>query len=302
MICLFIYFLQFAVFHVLSQPFARNRAEIALLLSLFELLQVCHSLHDFTSVRNLEAAIADFFRRADRAPADADGDAAAAAAGPPLFVLQADTASVSMRRIQHTRYLLEKAWSDRQEEKRQKTSASASFASSVGGATAIASASASSAAAPRVVLLVHLTRAENAFAFDFDARWRYVFLDAIVPATHTGLPALATMLAPDATLTGLLRHAQTSIPTILRRNFRTSLLRLQHEYARSEDQLHAHIELFQGLLENQAFAAQFEEAVIGLVEAAQVNDKFDPFELAADDLALVLSGASSIFCYYSRRQ
>jgi hypothetical protein len=48
-----------------------------------------------------------------------------------------------------------------------------------------------------VMLLLHLPRAENTFSFDFDHRWRYVFVDSIEPAKNSGLPDLQNMLGSD---------------------------------------------------------------------------------------------------------
>ncbi len=217
-------------------------------------------MHEFTSVRDLEASIARFLERATAGS---------------YLVIQADTASVSVRRIQHARYLLEKAWAmpgnkDEVDEKGDMPPAQSWSKKGV-----------------HVLLLVHLNRADNTFSFDFDTRWRYVFLDTLEPAQHTGLPGLSVML--DATLTDII--AQTDVTTVLQRHFRTSLTRMLHA-ERSETTLRSHIELLRDTL-GQArglFPTICRDLVVNIIRASQVDSAFNPSQLAGNELALFLSG------------
>jgi hypothetical protein len=206
-----------------------------------------------------------------------------------LFVVQADLMSATMRRIQHARYILENARarfiartlaSHVPEEVDEKDPLPEKAAPAPGAIAGI-----------HVVLLVHLPRNENSFSFDFDHRWKYVFVDSIEPPHSVGLPTLQDMLGSDfASIIGKLDLQQVLIKT-----FRTSMSRLVYNYQRTTDDVRNQILYLLHRLESQGanFLLPCKTLLSELVH--QSDAALDLFAIAANDRDLALAGTFQVY-------
>jgi hypothetical protein len=267
----------------------------------------CCALHEMTSERDLVGKVNEFFETAT------DGA---------IFVVQADPASASLRRIQHARYILENARACFVSGSSSTSAAAAGLppmaANAVrlpsGGppvvanddeedskgepsaATATAAAAAADALTAstkikgiHVMLLLHLPRAENTFSFDFDHRWRYVFVDSIEPAKNSGLPDLQNMLGSD--IASII--AKLDLNAVLLRVFRTSMSRLVYLYQRTTDDVRDQILFILSRLEakDESFVSICKKLLGELVHESGIA--LDLFAIAERDHELALAGTTT---------
>lgn len=180
-------------------------------------------LHELSSSQDLEKDVAAFYRKADMKCYN-------------LLLIRADTSECSLRMLEYSRFVCEKA--------RNEWSARAGEATAPEGAVV-------------VVMVVHLERgsglrrkdralgrgASREFSFDFDSQWSFVFLDSIEPVDvedACGLPALSDMLhAPLLKVLGA-----CDFPTLLRRTFREALARLVYPHRRQSAELQQQVQQF----------------------------------------------------------
>ena len=134
------------------------------------------ALHELSSERDLKKEVDSFFEAAAASASSADTK---------LFVLQCDPSTTSLRRIQHARYILDNA--------------RAQHASNGSGSA--------SGASVCFVILMHLARDDAAFAFDFDRRWRYAYVDTVDASTGADFPPLSFLMrASMPEIIGKLRY------------------------------------------------------------------------------------------------
>lgn len=148
------------------------------------------ALHELSSERDLKKEVDLFFEAASKGKG-ANTSATATAKAPALFVLQCDPSTTSLRRIQHARYILDNA-------RAQHCSASCN----------------ESGDHVCFVILMHLARDDAMFAFDFDRRWRYAYVDTVDATTGADFPPLSFLMKasmPD--IIGKLRYAGRCINT-----------------------------------------------------------------------------------------
>jgi hypothetical protein len=138
------------------------------------------ALHELSSERDLKKEVDSLFEAATKGKAEDSSKNA-----PALFVLQCDPSTTSLRRIQHARYILDNA-------RAQHCSVSGN----------------DSGDHVCFVILMHLARDDAAFAFDFDRRWRYAYVDTVDATTGADFPPLSFLMkASMPEIIGKLRYA-----------------------------------------------------------------------------------------------
>ncbi|KNC55646.1 uncharacterized protein AMSG_01915 [Thecamonas trahens ATCC 50062] len=216
-------------------------------------------LHELSSERDLLSEVRTFFETTCE-EASSSARLPSAAAMSRVLLLQCDPLASSLRRIEHAKYICENA---------------------------LAKAADNSAL---LVLLVHLPRSGvgggsgPAFAFDFDSRWHYAFIDALEPCSSSGLPDVTAMLGRS--LSSLL--PELDLKAVLSEHFRSALAKLVYPYERTNDDVR---ELISGILrslEEPAFLEPVASIMAELVAAADVT--LDVGAVASMDHELALAG------------
>eukprot|EP00928_Gymnodinium_smaydae_P026157 TRINITY_DN20620_c0_g3_i1.p1 TRINITY_DN20620_c0_g3~~TRINITY_DN20620_c0_g3_i1.p1 ORF type:complete len:2296 (+),score=626.34 TRINITY_DN20620_c0_g3_i1:937-6888(+) len=174
-------------------------------------------LHELSASQDLEKEVTNFYRKANGELFN-------------IMLIRADTSACSLRMIEYTRFVCEKARTD--------------FVQKEG----------SPKGSVFVMMVVHLERGYSGFSFDFDSQWQFAFLDSIEPVVHEdscGLPALSEMLhAP------LLQVVEgCDFATLLRRTFREALARLVYPHRRMSTDLQSQVKQFLMDLDDRDFVA-----------------------------------------------
>jgi hypothetical protein len=248
-------------------------------------------LHDLSSERDLEQHVSAFF----------DG----AASGSVLLV-QCDPRASSLRRVEHAKYICEKALADFMLARGDAffaddgaDDAPAADAETEPGADANESAPglAPPPAAPEpepagaggeapppppppppptpkakaksldVVILVHLPRgSELHFAIDFDQRWSYAFVDSVLPASDQGLLDVEAMMRSD--MAAIVRTV--ALGKVLGDNFRLAVARLLYMYERSNTDVREQIGVILECLADETFVDVVRGQMVAMVEAFEL--------------------------------
>jgi len=142
-----------------------------------------------------------------------------------------------------------------------------------------------------VILCVHLLRDQNQdFSFDFDARWKLVFLDEVEPATQSGLPVLSDMVG--ISIATCFRKPSVNFGTMLQMVFRQSLARLVYPMKRTLQDATKQIATLLHLLQHEPeFVAILQQAVWDICDSSEVTrDKNWHLEVAKTPHILTLAG------------
>eukprot|EP00927_Polykrikos_kofoidii_P010323 TRINITY_DN14364_c0_g1_i2.p1 TRINITY_DN14364_c0_g1~~TRINITY_DN14364_c0_g1_i2.p1 ORF type:complete len:2263 (-),score=477.65 TRINITY_DN14364_c0_g1_i2:108-6365(-) len=214
-------------------------------------------LHELSSSLDLEKLVVNFYKNVD---SDAHN----------LLLIRADTVASSLRMIEYTRFVCEKA--------------RAEFIQRSGEALQ---------GKVFVVMVVHLERSFSGFSFDFDSQWQFAFLDSIEPAIDEdscGLPGLSEMLN-----TPLLKVLDgCDFPTLLRRTFREALARLVYPHRRHSVDLQAQVQHFLSHLNEDDFIKFTRDWALQVLSTTKKKAKKVSAEEAADNAEGTTSDVSTV--------
>jgi hypothetical protein len=201
-------------------------------------------LHDLTSERDMTNAVEGFF---------------ASAATNSLLLVQCDPLAASLRRIEHAKFICEKAH-DR--------------------------AAASGERRLHVMVLLHLPRVsdQSAHSVDFSSKWRLAFVDSVEAQDDSGLPDLAEMIGrPMSELVGMV-----NLQRVLEREFRGAMAKLKYPHTHTYSDVQTDIRLILSHLQHPEFLQCVREEMSAIV-SKQTPAK-DLTQLAADPQQLEQSG------------
>jgi energy-coupling factor transporter ATP-binding protein EcfA2 len=240
------------------------------------------SLHELSSERDLISKINDFLDSA------VEGS---------IFILQADPLAASNRRIQHSKYILENARakfinkkqennkfqynnytateSDRQDKNKAKL---------INSSSGTEDSESSGVAGIHITLLTHLSRSDvdNGLLFDFDRRWKSVFIDCIEPCRSVGLPNIEAILGHS--ISEII--ATIDMQQVLLRNFRFSLGKLVYLYERNNETVRQQILTILNALNNNE---QFIDCVKATISNILKDSNIDLLAAAQQNSELILS-------------
>jgi MoxR-like ATPase len=245
----------------------------------FDHVSLC-VLHDLSSERDLEQHIAGFF----------DGVKPGS-----LLLVQCDPRAASLRRVEHAKYMCEKALADFMQEKGEQFFYSRdddepepeSLEPEPEGEADAAPIQTQTGKVPTldVILLVHLPRAVDCnFCIDFDTRWNYAFVDSIVPASDQGLLDVEEMMG--RTMTDIVNGIDLSM--VLAANFRFAVARLVYLYERSNEDVRNQIGVILQCLKTPVFVDCVRNKMIEMVEAFKLT--LDLSGITDADSGLALAG------------
>ena len=238
-------------------------------------------LHDLSSERDLEQHIQSFFDTAESGS---------------LLLVQCDPRAASLRRVEHAKYMCEKALadfmngngkqffkegSDAQLEPEPEMDEPQPEPEPDGKPAAIETRHKTL----DVIVLVHLPRASDLnFCVDFDSRWAYGFVDNVLPASQQGLLDVEEMIGRS--MTEIIEKIELS--TVLAANFRLAVARLVYLYERSNDDVRDQIGVLLGCLQNALFVDLIRERMLEMVDSFKLS--LDLSDLADADESLALAG------------
>eukprot|EP00656_Telonema_subtile_P027205 TRINITY_DN2923_c0_g1_i1.p1 TRINITY_DN2923_c0_g1~~TRINITY_DN2923_c0_g1_i1.p1 ORF type:complete len:2755 (-),score=765.54 TRINITY_DN2923_c0_g1_i1:91-8355(-) len=219
-------------------------------------------LHELSSERDLIERATMFFS------SEHTGDA--------LLLIQADPDASSLRRIEHCKHIIANI--------RAKHLRSAQTQ----GAAGEGAASEHSNHRLDVVLLVHLSRNNELFCFDFDAVWTRVFVDSVQPAKASGLPPVERILGQS--LTEIVSEMELS--PVLLAYFRGALTRISYSYERTNAEVRDQISSLVSDIESPEFIGVLTQLITVMVQSLDGDDdgKLDITAAAREPLQLTLAG------------
>ena len=242
-------------------------------------------LHDLSSERDLEQHIETFFDTAESGS---------------LLLVQCDPRAASLRRVEHAKYMCEKALADFMNGSGKqffKDDLVAEFepepepdmddpqAEPEEDASTAAAAAGKRHKTLDVIVLVHLPRTSDLnFCIDFDSRWSYGFVDNVLPASQQGLLDVEEMIGRS--MSEIIEKVELS--TVLAANFRLAVARLVYLYERSNDDVRDQIGVVLGCLENSVFVDMVRERMLEMVDAFKLS--LDLSDLTDEDEGLALAG------------
>eukprot|EP00397_Hematodinium_sp_SG-2012_P000023 GEMP01000023.1.p1 GENE.GEMP01000023.1~~GEMP01000023.1.p1 ORF type:complete len:4845 (-),score=1374.35 GEMP01000023.1:551-15064(-) len=169
-------------------------------------------LHELSTAADLETRLHAFYNESTTSATHTKAQ---------VLLLQADLGIAPIAQIEHCRFLCDKLRQQKIRDVHPEGDDETSVAPGV-------------AVVPHVVIFcVHLLRerVHHEFSFDFDARWKLVFLDTVEPATLSGLPVLRDMI--NVSIAQVFRKASCNFGKMLRLVFRQSLARLVYPVQRT---------------------------------------------------------------------
>jgi len=253
-------------------------------------------LHELSSERDLWSKINEFFETCKPGS---------------VFLLQCDPLAASARRIEHSKYILEKArgtYNEKRkkerelktpvvevgknndsEKKAEKEKDQDSKDSKDGDSKEFvrqASHSEPEDLGVHLMLLIHLPRNDSAnFKNDFDSRWHSVFVDSIQATETSGLPDIQDMIGKS------MSHIISTIDIrrVLLRSFRSSLARLVYLHQRTNEDVKAQIMfVLKALQEDTKFCSLIKDLICQMVVASEVS--IDVMKTAQQEHELTLAG------------
>eukprot|EP01048_Picozoa_sp_COSAG05_P017147 COSAG05_NODE_2300_length_3258_cov_2.192149_1_plen_1074_part_01 len=255
-------------------------------------------LHDLSSERDLEQHISAFFETC--APGS-------------LLLVQCDPRAASLRRVEHAKYMCEKALADfmmteagkrffvdddsGDEPEPEPEHGSDEFEPEPEPEPEPESELDHSqpppedtGAAPQarrktldIILLVHLPRSSDShFCVDFDKRWNYAFVDQVIPASDHGLLDVEDMMGRS--MTDILHSIDLS--KVLAANFRLAITRLVYLYERSNEDVRSQIGVLLGCLDTPVFVDAVRAKMGIMVEEFKLSLDLSGITDGDDGLAL----------------
>ena len=259
------------------------------------------NLHELSSERDMKQAISEFFRDCKEGS---------------VFLLQCDPQAASLRRIEHSKYIIEKArtqfiqtdkWKKMRAERKKRTERLAAMQKKRGSRLGAGGMGARGAAGPpggdekappsrpgaapgaevptqdttpgvHVVILLHLQRGDVKFLMDFSKVWRQAFIDDLDASGNTGLPDIESLLKTNLSMSSI--ASTLHLPSALMTIFRASLSRMTYKRPRGiidvQRQIRTLIQILQG---DSDFIAAVEESLRNVI--AKSGAKLDVMAAAS---------------------
>jgi hypothetical protein len=237
-------------------------------------------LHELSSERDLQTHVARYF------------DTAVAGS---LLLIQCDPRAASLRRIEHARYICEKAMDDFRRHKgasffkstavqdlepepEQDTEPEPEFQGEsepepVDKSAVLDKYGKVPTGAPKesdrptaksidVLVLCHLPRGNRLFSVDFGVEWAYGFVDSIMPASTRGLLGVEDMM--QHSLASMVREIDLGL--VLGDNFRVALTRLLFLYERSQQEVRQQVADILECLSDGTFVELVRDCMLTMID------------------------------------
>ena len=161
-----------------------------------------------------------------------------------------------------------------------------------------------------VLFVVNLTRGvplqENNFTFDFDKRWKYLFIDDVLSYDKTSLPGVFELASNSLSMI-LEEGKNISLMGLVLENTHNSLSRIIYPYPRTSEVIQRQIrKLREWLSEKEPYCKFYEimkEKILELLKITTSNDKNWFLEVIDDERLLQICGTlnSSLKYYISKK-
>ena len=235
-------------------------------------------LHDLSSERDLEQHIATFFETAKSGS---------------LLLVQCDPRAASLRRVEHAKYMCEKALADfmassgeeffKEDDAEFEPEPEPEQMDEPPPEPEAAETPTPKAKTLDIIVLVHLPRSSDlSFSIDFNSRWSYGFVDNVLPASDQGLLDVEEMIGRS--MEEIIDKIELS--KVLAANFRLAVARLVYLYERSNNDVRNQIGVVLGCLEDPTFVDLIRDRMLNMVEEFKLSLDLSGVTDEADGLAL----------------